>query len=120
MFNSGITTSAKAKAYLLSHGYSSTLATAYANAYAEDYRTLKKQHDDQQADAQADAQARETAQNEIRAAEQDPLQLNGGGSTVYVAGYGVVSMSKLEELIKSGAVTRQFNTKTGKYAYVKK
>ena len=116
MFGSGITTEAKAKAYLLSHGYSSTLATAYANAYAEDYRTLKKQHDDQQ----ADAQARETAQNEISAAEQDPLQLNGGGTTVYVAGYGVVSMSKLEELIKSGAVTRQFNAKTGKYAYVKK
>ena len=109
MFGSGITTEAKAKAYLLSQGYSSTLASAYAKAYAEDYRTLKKQHDDQQ----ADAQARETAQNEIRAAEGDPVQLNGGGTTVYVAGYGVVSMSKLEELIKSGAVTRQFNAKTG-------
>ena len=116
MFNSGITTAAKAKAYLLSQGYDSTLATAYANAYAEDYRTLKKQYDDQL----AEEQAQETVRNEIRAAEGDSVRLNGGGSTVYVAGYGVVSMSKLQELIKSGAVTRQFNPETGKYAYVKK
>lgn len=117
MFNSGITTAAKAKAYLLSQGYSSTLATAYANAYAEDYRTLKKQHDDQQADAGTDDSTPQKSYGWVSVSEDNPG--HGGDNWIAVPGYGRLTWSELEKMVDRGEITETYDPATKKYTYRK-
>ena len=118
MFGSGITTEAKAKAYLLSQGYSSTLASAYAKAYAEDYRTLKKQHDTANStNAGADDSASQKSYGWVSVSEDNPG--HGGNDWIAVPGYGRLTWSELEKMVDRGEITETYDPATKKYTYRK-